>query len=921
MSKLSVLQAQTLEIHRTLFEMETSIGGPVEAKTAELLSGLIEELDEIVAATEDLPQALPLYLRSAARSRLMSAIEDPREAAEAAESASDDCLAAIAIAREGLLRGDLETRQMLGDCVQRLATVLYWRPDRSLSHLKAVEEQLTDYLNLVASDGPAAIAAARLAAAMAGMVDEGAGSGDPSAARRTVRACQNWTDRAFEILEGLPPRSRAPAAPDVAGALGGSLMIAFEEESAPLEAHDFFELAPRRLRQFESLRDRFAAHGSAERWSRQEEVLTTAVMRAADRMMTALAEPLAPEAGYAVQVLIRSFIHRLPATSWDRTGTAREVLERKARFHEDEEATLQGYLDSLELTLLRSSFVTLRSSIADSRSDEETGPEAMEENVAVAIFALATTTPEASPAYIAGALHSSGHERPLPEREVEIAELLAEMRENAAANGLDPSLLPFYVSSTLMAWSTSPAEEVGALVDEIDRLVKRVCLPVARRDLTQGSRVASWLITRLTELETAWPRADEEALLRLLDETERKLGELGETGPVLALGRAQLALNRVHKAEGSYDEVSEAADALLRYVDDHPELPDDSTAYHHEALVRIIRLAAVAALGARDDAGTTEPPGGEVDDLVTRLLTISGDPEVDRDSRKAAARHVAEINALRMAMATSAADFSPSTWTEIVENQPFAYLLGMVRAGESGIDSKPDPTLVKRAIAAVLARRHGFSGVQPDGVRHLEALTRPAIRSQLKINGDDAIAVGRRVAKMLDETSPEAANLAFLTTLNLAGLALDSAVGSEYRQLFEEVAERFMVTALRSPGEAPLTAQFMTMASTLSLNFGAVRETEFSHRLRVALGAHLLAVKDGDLDLAARSAYTTAEIYRVRGQLSEASGWFEVYDYWRASGALSDPSHRRLTEGIELDRDQLRAALDAEIDSRDGAGA
>lgn len=905
--------------------MEVQIGGVVEPETAALLRALLAELDEIVAAIEELPQALPLYLRAAVRTRLLGAIENSDEAGSLASAATDDCLAGIALAREGLLRGDVEARQMLGDCIRRLATILYWRPDRSLDHLAVVEEQLHDYLTLTAPDDSAAVAAARLAAATTEMVLEGGATQDVGVRKRAIGTCQTWADRAYEILDDLSPPSPEPIALEVAKGLGASLLIAFAEENDPLEAHDFFRLAPRRWRQFETLRDRFATSAMSTEWRSTEEHLTMAVVQAAEKMLGTMDEPLSPEAQYAVMVLIRSFIHRIPPESWDRTGTGPEILERRTGLEENGEVTLQSYLDSLELSLLRSCFVTLRSSIADSPGAAEVGDAAIEIGVSMALFTLATSAPEAFPAYLAAALDSPNHREPVSSREADIAEMLSEMRQEAAPDGIDLealiSLMPFHVASALMAWSTTPTEDVDSLVAQIDGLVREICLPLAQREITEGSRLTAWLITRLTELTNRWPAEDESALLGLLDKTERSLHELGETGPVLALGRAQLALRRLQRIEGSYSEVSAAADALLRHVDSDPELPDDRTAYHYAAVIDTIRLAAIAALGAGDGDAieAAAPSDKQVDALVNRLLTLGEDPEVDENDRKAAARHVAEIRALQTAMGSSDRDFTPSTWTEVVDNQPTAYLLGIVRATQSGGDAEADPLLVERAIQAILSRTIGLSGLPPDGAAHLEGLTRPEVRSRLQIGGRQAIALGRRATAILDGTDPAAAEVAFVVALNLAGLALSPEVGNDVRRLFEDVAERFLPAALGAPDDVPTAAHFMMMIASLSLNFGAVRETEFSHRLRVALGAHLLATKNRDLDMAARTAYVSGEIYRARGQLADARRWFEVYDYWRAAGALSDPGYSEFVKAIELDRDQLQAAQNAQTESGDVA--
>jgi hypothetical protein len=97
----------------------------------------------------------------------------------------------------------------------------------------------------------------------------------------------------------------------------------------------------------------------------------------------------------------------------------------------------------------------------------------------------------------------------------------------------------------------------------------------------------------------------------------------------------------------------------------------------------------------------------------------------------------------------------------------------------------------------------------------------------------------------------------------------------------------------------------MWMRASAALNMGAVTRVEYERRCRLAVGAHLLAVARGDLDLATKTAYTVAEFFRCTGDVTAARRWYSAYDEWRLAGGVADARFADLRAAIANDRRML----------------
>ncbi len=890
-----------------------------EPATVEELRAHVRRLTDLLDHA-DWPgdEAFCHHLRAVARSRLIQAAPNDGAGADEAREAWADALAAIGLLRDLVMQGHSDVKTLLSEAVQRLATILSWRPDRGDEYAATFEDILSDALSLMAANDVLTSASGRLAYVLIEIAATPERRHGGRSASRVLAAAQRWTDRAVVALDTLEGPGYGLALGHVVPVIGASL----SEAARQVDADDnrwqlFFPLAARRWTQLEQIDtsvDWDADISPREIVAGATGLLVTAVYDAVNRIASKFNQPIQPVVMFAEANLLRRAIYQLPSTLWRRDRSCYEIFARESPGVSDPRGILQTFLDWTETVLLAGSMAGIRGSFAEDANasdleDEEFGPELS----SAALTIVATTDPRPTVAHLTAAIHyQSDGEAPLDKVEQEITDYLREFdlaagKANAEGDQRWRRLL-FELMSIVYEWQTSPLE-TDALQEEIDRIMADLCLAPAPHDVKRCCNYAAILFNSVTDTFGYRSPADALEVLASLERAERQLRELGEDSPVLESARAHLAFFLAQSDRSWSPRAYEFASRFVRHVEEQPDLPADGTPFDADSLVQCLRLIGIT----RDRAAAVGLPQaaewGDSDDVIARLLQLAEDPRIAAESRRKANAHANELRILRLAAAEDRPALLARDWGPLIETRPVAYLASLVRATDEERDRAFDRELVDRAVRQTLRIGRGLHDVSEEQGRYLQLLTTEETAERLGLSGDQRLAIGRLAARALDPASPAAADLALQVVVNLQTLRLTPEWAEDYSVLAEDVAERYLARALEVPEKARGAAPFLLGRASAGLNLGAVRAAEHRHRLGVAVAAHLLAVRHKEQHLAAWSAYIVAEFLRLSGNPTGAGPWLAVYDEWRARGGLAGEKYAELRAGIEYDREQLRAAL------------
>jgi hypothetical protein len=879
--------------------------GPDDREVVSRLKAMLAELDWRIETADGTSDVWARHIRCIARSRMIKAAETPIEASTVADLATEDALAVLPTLRDTVLRGEAGVKPYLGNSVQRLATILHWRPDPDLNTMRAAEDWLREYLSLSAPSGMGISAATRLAQAMAELADSGALA--EADARSLAGGCQEWVNRAFDLLAQLPevPSDPNPIA-EMAGVLGSSSMIALLLWTDPLDGGWFFELVGRRWHQLETLKAQ--APKDDPEFERMPAVVEGMILKAIFDACQAIVDsfedrPATPEIWAEVHAF-RRMIHLLPEELWDRSGSAVEILAR--REPDSDQPLRQIYLDGIEMGLIGAAIAGMASAAPqlDEMGEEDS------EVVAAALMGgtwllLANMEPGVSKGYLAATMALTSHEESeATEVEAEFAGVLESAGEVDQSSEAFGTLALIHMNGALTRLFRQSEWEMERLRKEVWSLVETICRPVSKRDERKGGRLFRMLFVWTARMIITRPADQLKEAIEWIGEAEASLGELGITEPVLELARAELAFALTARDRSYHDVVNRAAGAFVRHVEAHPDLPDDLTAFDTESLVRALRLHVVSDRVQR----SLDPERPEDDATVrslARLRKLAQDPGLEEDDRKLAGEAVAEIEVLRLVDAKEFSALIQADWQDLVGTRAVTFLLGLVEA-EPEQAAAVDPALAQRAIATALRQARSLDSLRSaqEG-RFLEALTTSRAIKRLNMKPTDALGFGNVAAEIFEPIDADSAEIPLAVAMNLRPLIQVPATEVGYRELVEEVGERFMPVLLDDPVGRPSLPHFMSLLGGLAQNLGAVRAAEFVHRQRLTLAAHLLTVRLEDADGAAFTAYEIAEFFRLGQEPEKAMRWMGVYDSWLTTGALGMDSQAPLRQAIEFDRGQL----------------
>lgn len=884
------------QIYVRLGETQPPRGAEDEAIVAELQT-MLAELDQFAGTAKGMDRTQMLHTRSIVHSRLIEGSATPADAAAHAEHGTEDALEAFASLRDFAFRGNTTAKSLLGGSAQRLTVLFQWRPDKTPELAAAVEEAMEEYLQLVAPQPIAVSACARLATGLAQMV-----RGEVGNTLETAAACQRWADQAHALWEELPPgRPEPDPTGEVMEMLGNCAVVAFVCRQVMRNNEVFFRLITRRYEQLEAVLKTIepGVENLLSTAAAVKETFEAVVFEACTAMIDTLSED--EDDAWLRAVAMRTLIHLLPEDLWDREVDIEQLLGQEAG-ERPAASELQFFLDRLEAVLIGAALSGFVRDIAAKAEIEDPA----ELPLPGLWAALAVMHPRPTLSYLTAAV-TLGSGEPPDRVEAEMREVLDQLAEVEA----DPEQLAGLGSVGISAaiWQMHRREwpDPESLRTEVWNLLERHCIPVLRLNGQVGSRMVAFVFLSAAEIATDWDPADLRVALGWFDDAEKLLDGEPAEGPVLDLARAEVAFALASRDHRVYLIAHAAARAVVDHIDAGPDLPDDGTAYGFDVAVRALRL-----LGASEQVlrqlKWLEPEEDGIELAIRRLGELAEDPRADGSNRALARRRLAEMEALRMVHGTDHSQISSLEWESLLHTRSVLLLLGLLQADDEVIAGF-DPDLIQRALMRTIEQARELGTVGATEGAYLEALAGDDARTRLGISPSQSIALARVSAEVLDPSDPGAAAIALAIVVHLGSLFHDRTVETDYRELAEDIAERFLPTVVCDLPEGTLLSHFLRVMANLTHHLGATRPAEDLQRLGVAMAAHLLAVRSGDIDLAGITAYTASEGFRLSHMFEDAEAWFALHDEWRAAGALADPRYLEFREAIEYDRWQLQRAV------------
>jgi hypothetical protein len=863
-----------------------------------------------------------LHLRATVCSRLLRLADadtpgDP-DADALAEQGLRDATTAMRITRDLALQGHAVGRLSLGAHLHRLCVVVEFHPRPGRALAAQAEAAFADCIQLIGPEDSTIVptgarlgsAFARAALAMCRESDDGyeeLNAADLANADELIAASGRWADFAMARLRDPGRPTQADTFESLAACTWNRVMAAYASWSGLIgrtpRLFDLVSQAWSQLAVLEAL-DLEIADSEGGRYAEMRDMMVVCVIRSLGPVVAslspfgddALGNP--PDLGAATS--LRRIIHHLSEAVWPRVGSAEGVATRMSSppSADDLHESLRAALDTLEVRCLGAILREQMEQIALLAQHEGDLEQIFGAVYMRTIQLFMQIPPTPTIAHLSVSVDwirlAAGEPGALSTVEQELEEL--------ATKGQPQDDLSATIAAVAQVLNHGPVTDSDWL-SRIEVAVRDHCLPLAERDLASGSKYAWFALTFALTYSERLSHSNVLALLDVVVVASRRLADLGEPRPVLELIRADLLVRLSASDETMLEPLGQAANAVLAYVDAGRSLADDPLLFDGSALVRTLRYAGLAA-AARDLA---DPPRSKAapegsPDCVERLRAMAADPAVEAFDQRMATAFATELIALgSLARGNNDVNLFGDP-DDLVATMPILYLARLL--GSEG-DPHDTRARVDRAIDNIIWSTAQHDYVTPVICAQLELLTQAESVRRLGLSGSQLITIGQLVRDKLNGCDADAANLALRVARNLMPLRHSPEWSTQFESLAEDIAERFLPTALDTAASEPAVVEFMFARAGAALNFGAMSAAEYEQRIRVALAAHIVAVARDDLDMAARSASLVAEIFRYLGAPAEARRWYGAYDEWRVLGGLRDERFAQLRDAIKADREQL----------------
>jgi CHAT domain len=706
----------------------------------------------------------------------------------------------------------------------------------------------------------------------------------------------------------------------VAEMVGLSAIAAFRAWDPAVDPQRFVVLVNRRQEQLEEARSKIAGGISEEAAASGELKINQAIGGACTMILSTPDGSSGDEIDQVAALLVRHFIHQLQPSLWNRDISAAEILAGLDSGAEGSAVSGQSQLDDLETALVGANLKAMGTDLSGLVRSLSEG-----EGVSGLLFTLGAIGPLPSPGHLAAAAaRTQGGS--VSELEPDARSLLDSLK--SVRLGSEKVEIQDISSVFLLAMQMEAGAWKPSLRTEIQDLLEHVCTPLLRLDSGKGDALLGLLFISMARAADNWQPEELRQSLEWIGEFEESFEDSGISAPVLELTRAELAFRLAARDVNAYLIAHRAASAFAWRFEAEPSSFAHG-AYGLNPLVDALRILAISeTVGVRLDLMAASKEGAEW--AKARLSGLAQEHEVGEEVRDRAARYLAEVELEERLSSAEFGEMLSLEWDEeLLKTRSIGFLVGFLQADDR-LAAAVDLARVRRASAAAIDQIEALGGIGAREGSYLPLLTEPWARARMGMGGAEALALGRAAAKALDARQADAAAIALGVVLNLTDTANDPTMDADFRELAEEVAERFLPAVLENPADHPVVPRFLVSISNRALNFGALRQEEVHRRLRASLAALLLAIAMDDGDGAAMAAYMSAELSRLVGHLKQAERWMAVYDAWRGRGALDHQRFERYREAIEWDRQQLQEALAAqrpaglaantnpELESRDG---
>ncbi len=559
---------------------------------------------------------------------------------------------------------------------------------------------------------------------------------------------------------------------------------------------------------------------------------------------------------------LRRLLHMLPASLWPRNDRA-EAIQRRlggVRPDWDIERGLQTGLDSLEIRCLTNLALELITSPNDEleRAAIAGEPEAFGSSI-VTLMLLITPTPQLG--HLSVAIEqlnraSGAPNTPLAVIEQELTTHLTHVETGGADAQRSEAARTAETLDAVLQIMIDPADTDQRLA-RVDAAIRDHCMPMAESRLIPAIQNAWYALTFAIGEPQRLSYDATRHLLDLATDAAARFAELGERRPVLELIRADLLFILTNSDHAWFAALGTAATAVVEHASDNGLRPADAELFDRHAVARALRYAGVADLySEQQDASSLN-----VDAAIDRLAAIAQDRTSDASVRRLSETFAAELAAVRAW--DRGAPASDDSGTRLANLRPNLYLFGCLDTDDESFER--DQKRINRAFETQLNTMSRVKGLTRDAAHHLEVFTRPWAARRLGLDDAQLLRLGRLVWDVVDHADPEAADLALQVAVNLSGLLGRPESREQYAVLAEDIGERFLACALTRPPTAEAAGAFMSMRASAALNIVAVPDAKYQQRCGLAVAAHLLAVARNNVDLAAQTAYTVAELLPLQG--------------------------------------------------------
>lgn len=854
------------------------------------------------------------FLRAALRSRLLTLLGDSDGVSAEADLAYEDSTRGLELATRLALIGRGEARRLVALCLHRLLVIAERHPQLGLARVSEVTQLLEESRRYIPADDPYLIpTVARLASTHARqVVGRGESPPDlpPAIAGAVAWDSVRLADETWALASSAGDLDREATEQVLASLVNSAHAATLAGLRTLDDAAPVFDLLAERWTQLEAFtRDHCDCKPYLDVEAVRSHLLTLIYEAAAEiRDLAVDGQPGLPR--LAPILALRHALHRLPRSVWDRSTPAADLARRlqvptELRSSADLPAVLEELLDSIEIGSLMLISLTLALEMAGVDIDVLALGEDPELNIseedegAIAITTLACLAaldPPASSDFVATALM-----RARPELHYEgLADLLdgvRELRERdiLASIGLSSRVFGFL--------TTVVAEPTKEWLDTVARLLRDECLGAAQP--AHRRRRATEVLLHAVDLWGTSSGAVANELLLLTDEAVSALERSGESALALQGARADLLFVLAQSDSRHILELRDASELVLAHADDSV---DGSAVFSVDTVMSCCRYVARQEVmrSLEEGVGCALPSARSA---LERLQSVAGDPSISDAQRSRCQDLIAELVAgAGIAGVELVQELGVVSAAGLMQLSPMTFISPYLGDPNLAVEDE-DRSLLAQAVDNLVSNVQHISAPSASYVSPLEVLTRPEIARRLDLSAGQVRSVAGAAMSSLRGDDPHAAALALRIALNVDQLGRGLLSDDETEPLLERAAETFVLAASQLDPPDADTIAFLRSRAGAVVNFGAVTKREYEHRFQVAIAAHLLAVRAGEADEVALTAYQVGDLARHRGAFDLALLWFEYYDRSVAGGALSDPAYASLRRGIEWDRAQLDRVL------------